>query len=62
MLKVFEIVPDWENKNLICCKCGETKGVKNKCVLEKGDNVYYCNNCTLNKLYEVTYNKSRVKG
>lgn len=55
MVKVFEIVPDWENKNLKCCKCGETKNVKQKNVQEKGDNVYYCDACVLKKLFPLLY-------
>jgi predicted RNA-binding Zn-ribbon protein involved in translation (DUF1610 family) len=55
MIKVFEIVPDWENKNLKCCKCGEAKNVRQKNVQETGDNVYYCDACVLKRLFPKLY-------
>ena len=45
--KIFEIISDWNKKNLKCCKCGETRSVKYKNVKESGNNIYYCNSCVL---------------
>lgn len=55
MNKVFELVEGWENKNLKCCKCGETENVKQKYV-KGGEDVYYCDSCVLKTLFPHLYN------
>lgn len=50
MIKVFELVEDWENKSLKCCKCGTTDNVKQKYVKENGKDLYYCDDCVLKQL------------
>lgn len=46
----FEIVPDYENKNLKCAKCGETHNVRYKNAEYKGMDVCYCDNCMLDEM------------
>ena len=46
----FEIVPDCENKNLKCAKCGQTHNVRYKNAEYKGMYVCYCDNCMLDEM------------
>lgn len=46
--KRFQLIKDWDKKELICSQCGTNKSVK----YEFGDNAY-CNVCMLCKTLEV---------
>ena len=46
----MKIVPNWQNKNVRCYFCGETRSVKYTVCIEEydyHDTVYCCNQCAL---------------
>lgn len=57
---LFEIVPDYESKNLICAKCGETHNVRYRKAEYKGMDVCYCDNCMVEEMMTGVKAKSRT--
>lgn len=57
---LFEIVPDHENKNLKCAKCGETKNVRYRKAEYKGMDVCYCDNCMIDEMIAGSRKKKRT--
>ena len=47
---IFEIIPNHDNRNLKCAKCGETQNVRYRKAEYKGMDVCYCDNCMIDEM------------